>query len=359
MPSWIFYKRLVVCGVNLCLIQFMLIGAGFANPSGPLIQQTQGHGQNFWMESSPSIQTMAISQEGDVFAGSFGMGVFRSNDHGETWTPVNMGLTDTFILSLVIDHQHTMYVGTVRGGIFRSSDNGNHWVSMNAGLKKVEIKSLLAHETGIYAGTGKGVYTWNTIQKKWVVVARGLEQVLVSSLVFLKDHTLLAGTAGKGLFRLNMKDNDEPVWDPIDGKMVDAKERLVHRYIRKVAIGPDHQIFVGTQDGGIFRSVDSGKTWKPFGRHLPNDSIRSILPTSGALLVGTGRGVYRNSEAKRWTPSNEGLTELSIQVLIDSGDGQMYVGTSSGAFRSDDDGKHWVNVSEGFGRPAKGLRPYF
>jgi ligand-binding sensor domain-containing protein len=359
MQNGKFYKRLLVGGVILCIIHFVTLGMVWANPSGFLIQNSQGHGKEFWLGNAPSIQTIAVSQEGDVFAGSFGMGVFRSNNHGETWTAVNTGLTDTFILSLVIDRQHTMYVGTVRGGIFRSSDNGNHWVSMNAGLKQVEIKSLLAHETGIYAGTGKGVYIWNSIQEKWLVVAKGLDQVLVSSLVFLKDHTLLAGTAGKGLFRLNMKDTDEPAWEPIDGKMVDAKERLVHRFIRKVAIGPDHQIFVGTQDGGIFQSVDSGKSWKPFGRHLPNDSIRSILPISGTLMVGTGRGIYRTSGAKRWKASNEGLTELSIQVLINSGHGQMYVGTSSGAFRSDDDGKHWINVSEGFGSQPKGLRPYF
>jgi len=359
MQKWKFIDRVLVGMVGMCLLLFVNMGIVFANPGGPVMQQTQGHGQEFWMESSPSIQAMAVSQEGDVFAGSFGMGIFRSTNRGETWTSVNKGLTDTFILTLVIDHEQTMYVGTVRGGIFKSSDKGNHWISMNDGLKQVEIKSLLAHKTGIYAGTGKGVYKWNTNQEKWVVVAKGLEQVLVSSLVFMKDHMLLAGTAGKGLFRLNIEDTDHPTWDSLDGKMIDAKERLIHRFIRKVAIGADHQIFVGTQDGGIFQSVDSGKSWKPFGRHLPNDSIRSILATSGDLLVGTGRGIYRNSEARRWKSSNEGLTELSIQVLIDSGKGQMYVGTSSGAFRSDDNGRHWVNISEGFGRPAKGLRPYF
>jgi len=41
------------------------------------------------------------------------------------------------------------------------------------------------------------------------------------------------------------------------------------------------------------------------------------------------------------------LTELSVQVLIATGGGALYAGTSSGVFRSDDDGMNWVTISEG------------
>ncbi|HVG01554.1 MAG TPA: hypothetical protein VM842_01635, partial [Nitrospira sp.] len=47
-----------------------------------------------------SIQALAAGAGGVVYAGSFGMGIFRSGDRGDTWTPANDGLTDPFVLCL-------------------------------------------------------------------------------------------------------------------------------------------------------------------------------------------------------------------------------------------------------------------
>ncbi|MES4786252.1 MAG: hypothetical protein C4294_10970 [Nitrospiraceae bacterium] len=66
------------------------------------------------------------------------------------------------------------------------------------------------------------------------------------------------------------------------------------------------------------------------------------------LFVATGRGVFKSqNQGVQWIPVNNGLTELSVQVLVAANDGALYAGTSSGAFRSDDDGKNWVGISEG------------
>ena len=46
-------------------------------------------------------------------------------------------------------------------------------------------------------------------------------------------------------------------------------------------------------------------------------------------------------------PLNKGLGNLSIQVLIEGEKGGFYAGTSSGVFRSDDDGLTWTAVSQG------------
>ena len=53
-----------------------------------------------------------------------------------------------------------MYAGTVRGGVFRTKRDGKSWESIGQGLKRAEVKSLLIHPSGIYAGTGRGVYRW-------------------------------------------------------------------------------------------------------------------------------------------------------------------------------------------------------
>jgi len=93
---------------------------------------------------------------------------------------------------------------------------------------------------------------------------------------------------------------------------------------------------------------------------LPNDSIRGIVATASALYVATGRGIFKNTlQDTTWESVNEGLTELSVQVLIGSPQGTLYVGTSAGAFRSQDAGMHWVNISDTLGRYRSIPRPYF
>jgi len=125
-------------------------------------------------------------------------------------------------------------------------------------------------------------------------------------------------------------------------------------------VSPVHQMYVGKLDGGVYRSRDAGKTWRPVGRSLPNDSIRGIVATASALYVATGRGVFKNTlQDTAWESVNEGLTELSVQVLIGSPQGALYVGTSAGAFRSQDAGMHWVNISDTLGRYRSIPRPYF
>src|SRR5438874_11464922 len=68
---------------------------------------------------APSIQALASVGSQTVYAGSFGMGIFRSEDRGQTWTAVNTGLSDPFILSLTAGPNGMIYAGTFRGGVFR------------------------------------------------------------------------------------------------------------------------------------------------------------------------------------------------------------------------------------------------
>ncbi|MEC4673572.1 MAG: hypothetical protein VST68_05245 [Nitrospirota bacterium] len=322
----------------------------------------QGHPNPFTRPDgfAPSIQALVTTDKGLLYAGSFGMGMFLSGDQGATWESVNSGLDDKFILCLASDPRGIVYTGTVRGGIFRTKEDGKTWESINKGLKRVEVKSLLADTRGIYAGTGRGVYKWDESGKQWIVAANGLDQTLVSSLVMLDNQRLFAGTAGKGLLSLDTTKPGRAVWERIDDRFVDPKEHLIHNHIRIVAVGPNQHIYAGTQNGGLYRSQDLGKSWDSIGRSLPNDSIRSIVPTNLGLFVGTGRGVFKSTlRDRKWAGFNSGLTELAIQVLTVSDQGDLYVGTSAGAFRSGDHGNHWENISGGLGIQFKMPRPYF
>ncbi len=318
------------------------------SPTPPAPQQVPGH-----VESQPqydpsgqqaaSIQALTSVGSDLVYAGSFGLGLFRSEDRGINWTKSGQGVTDPFILTLTTGKDGVIYVGTFRGGVFRSRDRGKSWQAINSGLKHLEIKALLAVNEGVYAGTADGVYRLSAADR-WSVVTTGLDDILVHALALSSDGTLFAGTSGKGILRFKA----QSVGWVRERQGLKDHEGMTENFIRVLTIDPEGGIYAGTFDGGVFWSADGGITWRPISRALPNDSIRGILFNSRGLFVATGHGIFKTTDkGRQWVPLNKGLTSMAIQVLIESGAGVLYVGTSDGAFRSDDDGRTWNSINQG------------
>ena len=292
-----------------------------------------------------SIQAIAV--RGDtVYIGSFGRGVYRSDDRGASWKEANRGLNDPFILTLAIASDGTIYAGTFRGGVFHSRNGGQSWEAVNEGLKRLEIKALLVQGKQVYSGTADGVYQLSRDGKTWHVVTKGLEDILVHTIIVHPDGTMFVGTSAKGVLRYKAHRKKDHEWQRVE-KMTDHEGRK-DNFIRIMTLDRKSNLLAGTFDSGVFRSPDGGKTWTPISRALPNDSIRGIVVNPKGVFVGTGRGVYQSDDdGGKWKSVNNGLTELSIQVLIGTPEGMLYAGTGSGAFRSDDDGKSWRSLSEG------------
>lgn len=327
-----------------------ILGAAAQAPSlaPPPLQQVPGYGaghphyESFGQQAA-SIQALTSIGNDLVYAGSFGLGLFRSEDRGATWTKSGEGVADPFILALATAKDGAIFAGTFRGGVFRSRDRGKSWQAINSGLKRLEIKALLTAGDGVYAGTSDGVYRLAATDR-WSVVATGLDDILVHALALSSDGTLFAGTSGKGIVRFKAQSAG---WVRQQNALKDHAG-MTENFIRVLTIDPEGGIYAGTFDGGVFLSVDGGVTWQPISRALPNDSIRGILFNSRGLFVATGHGIFKTTDrGRQWVPLNRGLTSMAVQVLIESGAGVLYAGTSDGAFRSDDDGRTWSPINQG------------
>ena len=341
---------LVLAAFTLGGLQGLAQAASFPGGSegGAPLNLEQGHpGQEPGASAdigNTSIQALAAGSGGVIYAGSFGMGIFRSADRGGSWTSANQGVTDPFVLCLTTGKDGAIYAGTFRGGVFRSRDGGKSWQPVNKGLKRLEIKALMMDAKGLYAGTGDGVYLLNAAQDQWKVVSTGLDEILVHALARTDDGTLYAGTSGKGVHSYKERSTG---WTRLRQGLRDH-EGLVENFIRVLAVDKEQGVYAGTFDGGVFRSGDAGKTWLPISRALPNDSIRGLISNERGVYVATGRGIFKTvDKGRQWVPLNKGLSNLSVQVLIEGEKGGFYAGTSSGVFRSDDDGLTWTAVSQG------------
>src|ERR1041385_8002404 len=100
-----------------------IVGAATQAPSPvPLSQQqAPGYGESqpqFGSFNQQGMSIQALTSVGDdmVYAGSFGLGLFISEDRGATWTKSGQGVTDPFILTLTTGQAGADHVGTFRGG---------------------------------------------------------------------------------------------------------------------------------------------------------------------------------------------------------------------------------------------------
>ena len=57
----------------------------------------------------------------------------KLNEQDRRWKPVNAGLTELAIQTLVVSHHGVLYTGT-SAGIFRSENDGVQWVNVSEGL---------------------------------------------------------------------------------------------------------------------------------------------------------------------------------------------------------------------------------
>ena len=176
---------------------------------------------DFWRQTNgPGVETvrsLAINQSGHIFAGTWGGGVFRSEDNGDNWTAVNTGLINTYVQALAINQSGHIFAGT-EAGVFRSQDNGGSWV--NTGLTNTDIQALAINADGhIFAGTyGGGVFRSQNNGGSWTAVNTGLTSTYVWALAINANGHIFAGTYQADVCR--SVDNGDH-WTRVDTGLID------------------------------------------------------------------------------------------------------------------------------------------
>jgi photosystem II stability/assembly factor-like uncharacterized protein len=157
-----------------------------------------------------------------------------------------------------------------------------------------------------------------------------------------------------GSTRLWRTRNDGLRWNAISPHLDDSAVTAI-----EVAPADPRRIYVGTENGGIFRSTDRGRTWSPdiSGATLPGkmitrlDSVESLgADVLFATVAGFGHShVFRSEDGGlHWTDADRGqLPNVPHSaVLIRPDDSRtVYVANDAGVFVSHDGAKTWNNMS--------------
>ena len=87
-----------------------------------------------------TISSIVISSTGEIFLGTTQNadgGIFSSSNNGNTWD--TLGINEHPITSIAIKNSNgNIFAGTAAVGVYRSTDNGANWDQINSGLSSTK-----------------------------------------------------------------------------------------------------------------------------------------------------------------------------------------------------------------------------
>jgi photosystem II stability/assembly factor-like uncharacterized protein len=134
----------------------------------------------------------------NLFAGTYGGGVFLSTNSGAGWSPASPGLGSLNVQALAVSGAN-VFAGTSDGGVFLSTDSGGSWTAANVGLAITNAQAFATSGENLFVGTSGGVYLSTNNGKSWTAVNAGLTYVYVFALA-VSGTNLFVGTGGGGVW---------------------------------------------------------------------------------------------------------------------------------------------------------------
>jgi len=306
---------------------------------------------------SPSFAT-----DGIVCYGTEEHGVLGSADRGATWFSANQGLQTRYIFRLVFspdfDVDQTLFVGT-GGGLYKSVDKGLNWFkpAPHAGffVTSISLSPDYGQDQTLYAATwGYGVHASIDGGVTWQSRNAGLPELEVASVAlspdFANDGTVLAGTREAGLF----KSTDEgSSWIMInEGLDEQTDQTTVHYFdfLFSPRFAVDRKVLLVSFEG-LYKSEDDVTRW----RHLNifnQNMIRSLVcspeyATDGTVFAGAyGGGVYRTRDSgDSWKAVNTGCFNVYADPMAISPaygtDGTAFAGYYRSVHKTTTGGDSW------------------
>ncbi|MBL7855389.1 MAG: VCBS repeat-containing protein [Cyclobacteriaceae bacterium] len=270
--------------------------------------------------------------------------LFSSVNDGQWWTQVSTTFYNT---KCVLAVGSDLFIGTDGGGVFKSQDNGNSWQAANNGISTasfLSIHSLASDGNRLIASTAyDGSFFSDDRGDSWNVLSPDL-----SACVFhIVGQTILAGQYGNqgGMFKST---DGGLTWVQANNGIGIPHAIFLPGVTSITAI--ENDIFIGMENygGSIYVSYDFGENWSIAGTGQHHENFtRALVSNGNTLLAATDRGAYVSMDGGlTWSARNLGITNTSLWAAS-MHNGQLYVGSIGGISTSLDQGETWLEVNSG------------
>ena len=281
-------------------------------------------------DQSPECLAVDPHQPGRVYCGTWGSGLWRSDDAGERWDPVGTGIAHAEITAVAVSlaERGVVYAGTEPSAVFRSENGGETWGELS-GLRALPSSQSWSFPPRPETHHVRWIETDPAVAKRVFVAieAGALVRTLDGGLTWLDrvrggpidthtaaTHTMAPGrvysAAGDGYFE---SDDAGESWSR-------QVEGLQHRYLVGVAVDP-------TDPDTVIVSAASG----PWVAYSPRNADAYV---------------YRKKARRSFALAMEGLPAargtIANRFAAHPGEpGVMYAANNHGVFRTADAGLTW------------------
>jgi len=324
-------------------------------------QQWKNISDGYFKTGSVGAVTVSESHPNTVYVGmgehaprgvmtSYGDGVYKSTDGGNTWQP--MGLEGTLHIARIVVHpdnpdvvwvaaQGALHGPTEERGIYKSTDGGVSWkkvlyvneltgcsdLSIDVHDPQVLYAAMWEHIRKpwkvISGGAGSGMYKSTDGGETWFQIHEGLPEekgkmaIAVSRANSQKVYAVIESDSKKELGGLFVSENAGGNW-----KRVSGDHRLIQRAWYYIEVAPDpnneHTVYVMSAD--TYRSIDGGKTWEEIRTNHgdyhdlwinPSNSMNMVISDDGGAEV-----TYDGGES--WSRQDNMPTAQFYRVAVDN-----------------------------------------
>ena len=262
-----------------------------------------------------NIEPGRETEPGAVYAGVDPAALFKSEDGGDTWSEVagltghptrekwQPGLGGLCLHSIILDPSRNdrMWAGISAVGVFGTDDGGQSWRTMNQGVRADFLPDrypefgqcphkVLAHKDRpqvLFQQNHCGVFRSDSAGAGWQDITQdlpsrfgfvlGLHSVEPSTVYVLPEDRATGEDTGGGMrfvtdarFRIFRSRNAGDDWEPLTNGL---PQRNAYLHVMREGMATDSLdpcgIYIGTTTGQVFYSRDGGDSWELLLDYLP------------------------------------------------------------------------------------------
>ncbi len=303
----------------------------------------------------------------------FGMGVWKSEDMGQSWYSIQNNMDSTgFGEAVAVDPFNSDILYFVRNDfmeqsgrvVSKSTNGGSTWFDITPRnllpppmVFAVAVSPIVqnmvficAHKSGILRSTNGG--------ESWESLSTGPNsEVAYSIKIDPVTGILYLGTIHDGIFKST--DNGDS-WEKISDNI-----NLSNCNSLAFDNGNENRLFVLTSNW-LYSTPDVGQTWEIFGPDIPathrvrgiktDPEFTNLIYVCTAHSSGSSRidsaGFYRSTDSgETWAFYNNGLppdnSYRKIAISVSSGVRRLFLASSQGLYYSNNEGESWDLCSNG------------
>ena len=264
---------------------------------------------------------------------TIGIGIYKSNDAGKTWSAINSGLDDLSVGTIAIHPENTeMLLAATHSGLYKSANSGQSW-KRTSSSHSFDVEYVKNDPNMVYASTNDGVLKSKDFGENWYKVNYGLPSGEGQGIgVSIDGNVIYAAVKKEGVYVARIK----PV-EPIDPVSIITDKDFGFAMGRGGPGGFDFPDFFGKDEGPegfpgpggfpergeefqegfsiddmpefVLREECERNPWPPTCSMIPDEMGREICQKCKALEAGEGEYEEEKAIEQEKEPEAEKIEE--------------------------------------------------